>query len=204
MKTALCAAALGVAMLTGYGLSAPPAEAGYVVTLTQQGPDVVATGSGPIDLTGLSFLTTDTVYAFIRPSLSAIETGPTSFVPLDAYQGTSGPTSFGSGGFTGASSGSGDIVGIANGILNGVGFHHLIVPLGYVSDTPLSDTATYAGETLSGLGVTPGTYEWTWGVGANQNFTLDIVPELSTWAMMALGFGFLGLLGYRKTRSALA
>ena len=27
------------------------------------------------------------------------------------------------------------------------------------------------------------------------------IPEPSTWAMMALGFGFLGLLGYRKTRS---
>jgi PEP-CTERM motif len=27
------------------------------------------------------------------------------------------------------------------------------------------------------------------------------VPEPSTWAMMALGFGLLGVLGYRKTRS---
>jgi hypothetical protein len=27
------------------------------------------------------------------------------------------------------------------------------------------------------------------------------VPEPSTWAMMALGFGWLGLVGYRKTRS---
>ena len=30
------------------------------------------------------------------------------------------------------------------------------------------------------------------------------VPEASTWAMMALGFAGLGLLGYRKTRGALA
>ena len=30
------------------------------------------------------------------------------------------------------------------------------------------------------------------------------VPEPSTWAMMALGFAGLGLLGYRKTRGALA
>jgi PEP-CTERM motif len=30
------------------------------------------------------------------------------------------------------------------------------------------------------------------------------VPEPSTWVMMALGFGLMGLLGYRKTRSALA
>jgi hypothetical protein len=36
------------------GLSAPLAQAGYVVTLEQVGGDVVATGSGAIDLTGLS------------------------------------------------------------------------------------------------------------------------------------------------------
>jgi hypothetical protein len=30
------------------------------------------------------------------------------------------------------------------------------------------------------------------------------VPEPSTWAMMGLGFGLMGLVGYRRTRSALA
>jgi hypothetical protein len=33
------------------------------------------------------------------------------------------------------------------------------------------------------------------------SLTGSAVPEPSTWAMMALGFGLLGLLGYRKTRS---
>jgi hypothetical protein len=33
---------------------------------------------------------------------------------------------------------------------------------------------------------------------------LAAVPEPSTWALMGLGFAALGLLGYRKTRSALA
>lgn len=45
-------------MLVGAGLSAPPAQAGYLVTLTQQGSDVVATGSGTIDLTDLSLNST--------------------------------------------------------------------------------------------------------------------------------------------------
>ena len=34
--------------------------------------------------------------------------------------------------------------------------------------------------------------------------TPPAVPEPSTWAMGLIGFGLLGLLGYRKTRSALA
>ena len=49
----------------------------------------------------------------------------------------------------------------------------------------------------------PGTYEWTWGNGPDQNFTVDIrtlgaaVPESSTWVMMLLGFAGLGFAGYR-------
>ncbi len=37
-------------------ISVRPAQAGYIVTLEQVGSNVVATGSGPIDLTGLKFL----------------------------------------------------------------------------------------------------------------------------------------------------
>jgi hypothetical protein len=33
---------------------------------------------------------------------------------------------------------------------------------------------------------------------------LAAIPEPSTWAMMGLGFGLMGFLGYRRTRSALA
>jgi hypothetical protein len=64
----------------------------------------------------------------------------------------------------------------------------------------LSDTATYLNQTFNSLRVTPGTYEWTWGSGPNQNFTLVAgVPEPSTWAMMLIGFAGLGFLGYQGT-----
>ena len=48
------------------------------------------------------------------------------------------------------------------------------MPTGYVSDSPLSSGATWDDKTFSSLGATPGTYEWRWGTGANQNFTLVI------------------------------
>jgi hypothetical protein len=191
MKNALCAAAIGVAMLTGYGLSAQPAQAGYVVDLTQQGSNVVATGSGAIDLTGLEFLLSASgPGGLLSPNNGGLAIGSGA---EDQYALVSGPTNFGSGGLTLASSNTGDPVDISSPFMG--------VPAGYVSDSPLSDTSTYLSQTFISLGVTPGVYEWTWGSGANQNFTLDIsagVPEPSTWAMMLLGFAGLGFVGFRR------
>jgi hypothetical protein len=129
------------------------------------------------------------------PATGAIGTGPTSNVVLDDYTEATGPESFGSGDATTGSSGAGDGVAIIG------GGEFIDVPHGYVSGAPLSDTSTYSGATFASLGVTPGRYEWTWGSGANQNFTLVIgaaaVPESSTWAMMLLGFAGLGFAAYR-------
>ena len=46
------ALATTLAIVLGWLLTARPAQAGYTVTLQQVGPDVVATGSGALDLTG--------------------------------------------------------------------------------------------------------------------------------------------------------
>jgi hypothetical protein len=178
----------------GYGLSAPSAQAGYVVTLEEVGSDVVVTGSGPIDLTGLSFSRNSITSATIGPSGGVILTGQPNF--LSVYSGFSGPSSFGSGSQSDPGSSGGDFVGVIS--LNNT----LYVPKGYVSGSPLSDNATYDNQTFASLGVIPGVYEWTWGTGANQNFTLDIgaspVPEPSTWAMMLLGFAGIGYAALRR------
>jgi hypothetical protein len=190
-------ASLGAAMLIG--LSAPSAQAGYVVDLTQQGSNVVATGSGAIDLTGLfSFGGSTSLSSELNPNSPAILTGPAGASSVVAYGGFTGPTNFGSGGLTFANSGSGDLVGMFTPTLARV---TLFVPMGYISDSSLSDTSTYDNQTFSSLGATPGTYTWTWGSGANQNFTLvigTVVPEPSTWAMLLLGFVGLGFMGYQS------
>jgi hypothetical protein len=167
------------AIVLAWLLSVRPAQAGYIVTLQQVGPDVVATGSGPLDLTGLSKSNSSTIGPEIQPHFgvyfgAAILTGPTTTTDLYVFN-ISGPTSFGSGGLTDASSGSGDMVGIFNGLL----VDGLFVPTGYVSGTALSGMAIYRGKTFCTLGVTPGTYVWTWGGGANQNFTLQIPPAIN-------------------------
>ncbi len=87
----------GAAMLVSAGLSAPPVQAGYIVTLEQVGSNVIATGSGAIDPTGLSSLGIGGGGARMFPNLAAITTGPLEAL-TDVYIGFTGPTSFGSGG----------------------------------------------------------------------------------------------------------
>jgi hypothetical protein len=169
-KTIFVRSLLGAATASLLVFSSP-AQAGYIVTLQQVGPNVVATGTGAIDLTGLSFVGTDPLDdPLINPFIGLIFTGASASLTVYNSLAITGPLSFGSGSGALASSGSGDLVGI-------FAFGPSVnVPEGYVSGTLLSDSTTYNGATLASLGVTPGTYVWTWGTGANQNFTLQIGP----------------------------
>jgi hypothetical protein len=191
----------GAALVIGLGLSVLPAHAAYVVDLTQVadpsqplGFDVVATGSGTIDLTDLSFEIIFATRDIMVPLSGTILTGAFGG-DVAGYGRITGPASFGSGGLTSASSGSGDKVGFE--------YPFIYVPLGYTSGSPLSDTSTYDNATFASLGVTPGTYKWTWGTGAHaDSFTLDaVVPEPSTWVMMLAGFAGLGLAAWIKGRA---
>lgn len=167
----------------------------YTVTLEEVGSNVVATGSGAINLKGLTFTSLVQAPAFMRPEAATISL---SQGIGDGYRDFSGPSSFGSGSDTFASSSSGDFVGIDNiSVVESV----LWVPRGYVSGDLLSSSSRYTNETFASLGVTPGTYIWRWGNGQNQNFTLIIggagVPDSGT-TISLLGFGLLGLAALRR------
>jgi hypothetical protein len=191
LLTLTCAASVGLLIIGSLGSSA---QAGYIVTLQQVGSNTVATGSGAIDLTGLTFDFTSNTVAGIWPHMGFISVGPTTVPSTDQYSGITGPASFGIGAFENAFDGSGDLVAIF-----GSG-SALVVPHGYVSGSPLSDSATYAG-TFGNIGITPGTYVWTWGNGENQNFTLVAeVPEPSTLTQLAVAAAGLGLIAYRRRR----
>jgi VPDSG-CTERM motif len=179
--------------------SVRPAQA-YTVTLEQVGSDVVATGSGAINLTGLPInpITVSTS-SILDARRGDISTGPTGISIVDVYAAVlTGPPNFGSGSAFFPDAGSGDLVGIS--IDQGL----LFVPQGYVSNAALSDSMTFNNATFASLFLTPGTYIWTWGTGANQNFTLQIgsvgvpgVPDGGSTVSL-LGSALLGLAAFRR------
>ena len=63
---------------------------------------------------------------------------------------------------------------------------------------------TFNSATFASLGLTPGTYEWTWGTGLrNQNFTLIIggvgVPDGGSTVYL-LGCALFGLAALRRSK----
>jgi hypothetical protein len=199
------AAVLGAtALVVLLGLSARPARAAMMVTILQSGPDVVVSGSGTIDLSALTLLGGPTLAGGITPDAATVITGPSTPAVGDAeYAGVIGPSSVGSGGFAGPSSGTGMVFGVFG------HFGALAVPGGYVSDTSLSGTSTYSGKTFASLGLTPGTYTYTWGTGNHaDSLTVQIGPAATAApepaSLTLLGIGGLSLLGYgwRRRRQA--
>jgi hypothetical protein len=182
-------ATFALAIIIASGLfvcSAQAAPLPYVVTLQQVGLNVVATGSGALSLIDTSLAGTGPgSIAGMTPATGEFVSG--SFNNADFHQPLtlSGPANFGSGGATTATSGLGDLAGIFSDL------NLIEVPAGYSSFALLSSSATYNNATFSSLGVTPGTYVWTWGTDPYQSFTLDIVaasvPEASTWMLLLLG-----------------
>jgi VPDSG-CTERM motif len=186
-------ATLAIAIVSG--LSVRPTQAGYIVTLQEVGSNVVATGSGAIDLTDLIDGSGNKV-SYMDPFNGSILTGPATLTSIDEYRSVHGPANFGTHpGTENADSGSGDLVGIVNAFF-------LDVPSGYMSGNPLSGSSTYDSATFGTLGVTPGTYVWTWGTGEHaDSFTLIASVPDSGSTLGLLLVSLLALVGASRFRS---
>ena len=208
MKTLIPAAircSLMFTAVTASLFSVRPAQ-GFTITLKQVGSNVVVTGSGAINLTGLTFVSGGFVATgSMGPSIALLAVADGT--GLSQYTGFSGPSSFGPGTtIINASSDSGDSVSIIGAaVFPGPG---IFLPAGYVSGAALSGSSTYNSATFASLGVTPGRYTWTWGTGLpNQNFTLQIgplpgpsVPDGGSTVSL-LGCALLGLTALRRKLS---
>jgi len=188
----------------------PHVRAEVVVVATETGDNVVLAGSGSFNLSALSngFLASNG--KGIRTGISGVTPdarvgpshGPFSGPNFDPYMGDSLSTPDGFGlppsfpaedvvlgllpGFRIADSGTGDLFGAAyfyfvDGGTLVPAVPAIIVPAFYTSGTELAGTAVFSGETFDSLGITLGSYTWTWGSGVTfDSFTLLVVPEPST------------------------
>lgn len=180
MKTLRLIAAAAAILLTN------SAYAAYTAYIYESGGNVIASGSGSLNLTGAVGAGGGTTVALIAPMFGLLHTGVVGNV--NRYTNIVGPALFGSGPPAPASSSAGDLVGI-RGVVG-----EFFVPAGYVSGAPLSSSAVLNATTIATLGITPGTYVWTW---AGDTFTVNVgtpppapapapIPTLSDWGLAAL------------------
>ncbi|MGA3066494.1 MAG: PEP-CTERM sorting domain-containing protein [Tepidisphaeraceae bacterium] len=137
--------------------------------MEQDGSNVVATGSGTLDTAALTGEPELNLIAYALPQKGIVVVGSASSTAVKPFSAPIGPSNFGTGSEIEATSGSGDSVG------ESAFTDVLYLPVGYVSGDALSDSSTFANSTLASLGVTPGSYAWTWGSGSTaDSFRLDI------------------------------
>jgi len=181
--------------------------------------DVVLSGSGTLNISSTTnFATsgTKTQSAIDAGGLfapSAVTGSNTDVEVRVECGGVTGPVSFGSGtAVIKSDDGSGHTFGIFGAGENygsgGTGLC-LLVEKAYVSGDQLSGSARFTNATLSTLGVTKGTYRWTWGTGASaDSLTLYIggkpapptpVPTMPS-ALMLLLMTLLALMGVKRAR----
>jgi hypothetical protein len=165
-------------------LTPMPSSASITLRVEQIGLDVVITGSGTANLSGLTFVANNN---FWTNYISDIEVyvGPDAFNDgnVSLYSGIAGPLSFGidSSLYELADNvgSSGDLFGILAD--NGSGINQLVLPLGYSSNSPLSGVSRFSSLTIAQLGLTPGQLTtWSWGSGANaDSLRLEVADSAS-------------------------
>jgi hypothetical protein len=137
-----------------------------VVTISNSGSDVVMTSTGTVNLSGLTLVSSN--FGPIGGGGLGINTA--TFICgnngsyATTYSGfTATPSNFGSGSGASPSSASGDYFGV---IFNQQPPYLLLVPTGYTSGANISSTQTFNNTSLSTLGLTNGTYTYTWSGGS--------------------------------------
>ena len=141
----------------------------FNVTISQVGSDVVWSGSGSFNLAALTSAGPGGVSGGYNSVQAVWAIGPNTSV--DTYSGTiTYPLTFGTSA-VGVTSNTGSTFGI----LPGGSGRLLYVPSGYVSNTNISGTSTYANTTIAAAGLTPGTYTWSWGTGGNTSTLVMII-----------------------------
>lgn len=194
LKAALVAAGAALSSV------ASTADAAIVIDITQVGSDIVVTGSGSFDTTGLARTVQGGTFSMgMNPSFGVVRFGTGSTVGQISTYAVSGPAAFGTFAtidpYRLATTAVGDVFGIFG------RDRHVILPLDYVSGSALSGKLTFANLSFSTLGLSAGTFVYS---NARDSVAVNVgtaaVPEPASWAMMILGMGIVGAMLRRRAR----
>jgi MYXO-CTERM domain-containing protein len=194
---------LGVVLAMGFTAFGGRADAGIVIDVSQVGNNVVMTGGGSVDTSSLTGVGDGGLIPAVIPAAGSLALGEPPVGDVGIFAIT-GPSSFGTGETrTLPGNGTGDVFGVDGPILSGFNTTVLELPLGYQSGSALSASDTYLNTTIAGLGLTPGSYTYTWGTGGTaDSLTLNIsgVPEPASLTMAVTAAALLGGLPFRRRR----
>lgn len=161
------------------------------IVAVESGGNVFVTGSGSIDLTGLTYLGFGSQTGQVRPAFGGINVGPSVEEILLVYQGGAGTTPFGTGSITKrADTGTGDMFGMSSG--------NLLVADGYAGG-PLVGSSTYNGANFASLGMTEGSYLYTFS--NDQTLSLQVGPVPLPAAAWLFGSALFGLLAVKRRKA---
>lgn len=167
--------------------------AAVIVNLQEVGSDLVLSASGTLDTSGLTLGGNTSYNPYLYPQSGALVTGAGGAASYFTGSTLTGG-SFGSGGYTPASSGLGDLIYVSTAYIG--------VSSSYVSGAALSASNTYTGASIASLGLVEGSYTWTW---SSDSITLIIgssmIPEPSSYALL-FGAATLGFCTLRRSRRA--
>lgn len=192
-------------------------QAGVTINLTESGGNILATTSGTINTLGLLLFNGADWSARIRPDTigterGAIGVGDLSNDFVNQYR-VNGPVTFGPGKTNVlATSSIGNFIGIRAITHIGQDFPLLQLPSMYTSGSFISGSSTFNSATFASLGLTTGTYLYSWGAGDTaDSLTINVgassgpaaVPEPSTLCIACIAFtASLGTTLVRKRRNA--
>jgi len=187
-------------------------QARATITFSQVGNDVQATISGNLNLTGLtgdSAVLTGTSRVRGGGAGANVVIGESNVTSPTSLIGISGPQTIGCSKNTiDASSATTD----PNGPFGiNMSLNRLIVPNGFGSGNAVSASSTWNGSTISSLGLTTGTYVYSWNQG-QETLTIIVpsggascvaaaaVPTLSEWSRLLLALMTIVIVGWHFHR----